>query len=244
MRVFLSVIVPAYNEEARLGQTLRQMLNYLQAHCSAYEVVVVDDGSADDTSGMARRFAADDERVRVIRTEMNWGKGHAVKQGMLTAAGELLLFSDADLSTPIEELDNFLSAFDEGYDIVIGSRKLSGAQVQVHQKPLREWLGKGFTWLTNLLITGNISDVTCGFKAFRRPAARQIFSLQRIDDWSFDAEILFLAQKFKYRIKEVPVRWRNDPRTKVNLLRDIVRSFVGLVRIRWNDWQGKYKRDA
>lgn len=240
--IFLSVIVPVYNEAARLTDSLPQLLAYLATHVPSYEVLIVDDGSDDDTSGVARRLAVDNERVRVLRDEVNYGKGYAVQQGMLAATGHLLLFTDADLSTPIDEVACLLAAFDEGYDVAIGSRKIAGADVQVHQHPLREWLGKGFTWLTNVLVTGNLSDITCGFKAFRQPVARDLFAVQRLYDWSFDAEILFLAQRRGYRIKEVPVRWRNDPRTKVNLLRDIVRSFFGLIRIRWNDWNGQYNR--
>lgn len=235
----LSLIIPAYNEEKRIGSSLAQIIAYFQRNGYSYELIVVDDGSTDRTVEIVEELIAGIQNGRLLCAR-HGGKGAAVRKGVLNAEGQYVFFTDADLSTPITELDKFLEQLNQGYKVVIGSRKIAGANVEVHQSWLRESMGKVFTWLTNVILTKNVSDVTCGFKGFSRTVAQEVFSRQQVNDWSFDAEVLFLAQKYGYSIKEVPVRWRNDPDTKVNLFKDTIRSFLGLLKIRANDWRGKY----
>lgn len=234
------MVVPVYNETKRMGKRLPDLLDFLHTQDYSYEIVVVDDGSTDGTAELARQMLGGEECARVLPQPRNRGKGHAVKVGMLAAEGRYVLFTDADLSTPPTELDKFWSCFEEGYDVVIGSRKMPGANIVKHQPRWRESLGKVFTWLTNHIATKDISDVTCGFKCFRLEAAHKLFGLSVIDDWSFDAEVLFLAQRFGYRIREVPVTWHDDPGSKVRLWKDAVNSLRGLLRIRLNSLRGKY----
>jgi dolichyl-phosphate beta-glucosyltransferase len=169
------------------------------------------------------------------------GKGHAVKTGMLAARGRYVLFCDADLSTPPSELEKFWPWLEQGYDVVIGSRKMPGANIVRHQPFWRENLGKVFTWLTDLIATRNISDVTCGFKCFTHEAAQRLFSRSVINDWSFDAEVLFIAQQHGLKIKEVPVTWHDEPGTRVRVLRDAMRALLGLMKIRINAARGLYR---
>ncbi|HEX8597756.1 MAG TPA: dolichyl-phosphate beta-glucosyltransferase [Chloroflexia bacterium] len=237
----LTVVVPVYNETKRMGERLPELLAFLHTQDYPYEIVVVDDGSTDGTADMARQMLADEERARVLAQPRNRGKGHAVKVGMLAAEGRYVLFTDADLSTPPAELDKFWPWLEEGYDVVIGSRKMAGANIVKHQPLWRESLGKVFTWLTNHIATKDISDVTCGFKCFTYEAAQTLFGLSVIDDWSFDAEVLFLAQRFKYRIKQVPVSWHDEAGTKVRLWKDAITSLRGLMRIRMNASRGLYR---
>lgn len=238
--LYLSIVVPAYNEEMRIGKTLKEILSYLSTHNYTYELIIVDDGSTDETIRVVNDATREREDVNILTNGHNCGKGFAVKKGMLRASGQYILFTDADLSTPVGELGKFLEQLESGFDLVIGSRKTHGAIVEVHQTWVREYMGRVFTWLTNIIVTKNLTDITCGFKCFRLEAAKRIFSRQRLNDWSFDAEILFIAQKLGYIIKEVPVSWRNDPHTKVHLLRDTFNSFLGLLKIRLNNWRGRY----
>jgi dolichyl-phosphate beta-glucosyltransferase len=224
-----------------MGERLPELLAFLHTQEYAYEIVVVDDGSTDSTPDLARQLLAGEERARVLVQPRNRGKGHAVKVGMLAAEGRYVLFTDADLSTPPAELDKFWNWLEEGFDVVIGSRKMPGANIVRHQPRWRESLGRVFTWLSDHIATKDISDVTCGFKCFTNEAAQTLFGLSVIDDWSFDAEVLFLAQRFKYRIKEVPVTWHDDPGSKVRLWKDAVNSLRGLLRIRLNASRGLYK---
>jgi glycosyltransferase involved in cell wall biosynthesis len=237
----LSVVIPAYNETARIGRTIPALLAYLHGLDYAHEFLFVDDGSTDGTPDTARRLLRDEPRARVLEQPRNRGKGHAVRVGMLAAEGQFVLFCDADLSTLPEELDKFWPWLDSGYQVVIGSRKMAGANVSRRQPLWRESLGKGFTWLTNVIAAPGISDVTCGFKCFTHQATQTLFSLSLIDDWSFDAEVLFIAQQLGYRIKEVPVNWHDEPGTKVRLWKDSIRSLLGLATIRANFLRGCYK---
>jgi dolichyl-phosphate beta-glucosyltransferase len=186
------------------------------------------------------------QEYRVISYGANRGKGYALKQGMMASRGQVVLFSDADLATPIEELDKILPWLQtnperpSGYEIVHGSRKMPGALVEQHQPWLRENMGKVFTWLCNKIVGANVSDATCGFKCYKGEVARIIYARQQLFDWSFDAEIIHIARRNGYNIKEVPVRWHDVRGTKVNLLRDTIRSLTGLFRIRWNGWRGYY----
>ncbi|OGY22384.1 MAG: hypothetical protein A3A65_04480 [Candidatus Chisholmbacteria bacterium RIFCSPLOWO2_01_FULL_49_14] len=234
----LSLVIPVYNEEKRLGSGLQTIIKYLQAEEFSWELIVVDDGSSDQTITLARRFVKNIDNARVLKSP-HLGKGGAIKQGVLNANGKWVLFLDIDLATPMTELGKFMNIRNE-YDVIIGSRKMKGANVLVHQPKFREFGGKVFTALTNVLVTKGISDITCGFKLFRTKWAKTIFARSLLSDWSFDAEILFLAQKSELRIKELPVRWVNDPRTKVNLFKDTLRSFSGLVKIRVYDILGRY----
>jgi len=237
----LSVVIPMYNETGRIRDTIPTLLTYFADQPYRHEFVIVDDGSTDGTAELARELFALALRARVLEKKPNRGKGSAVRAGMLAARGKYVLFCDADLATPPGELDKFWRWLDDGYEVVIGSRKMAGANITRHQPVWRENLGKVFTWLTNTLATKGISDVTCGFKVFSRSAARELFSRARLNDWSFDAEVLFIAQRRGYRIKEVPVTWHDKPGTKVRLLQDAARSIAGLAKIRLNGMRGKYK---
>ena len=238
---YLSLVIPAFNEDRRIGQSLERILSFFRAQSYPFEIIVVDDGSTDRTVEVVRGFAASDPRLRVEPQPQNRGKGEAIRKGMLLAGGKYLFFSDADLSVPIEAVPDFLSRLEAGDDVAVGSRRIAGAVIEVHQPIHRELMGKVFTGLSNLILGLKLKDFTCGFKAFRRDAARELFSRQRLDGWSFDSEILYLAKSKGYRIAEVPVVWRNDEATKVRLGRDVVRSFVDLWNIRINHALGKYR---
>lgn len=239
--VYLSLIIPVFNEEARIGKSLERILSFLQSQPYSSEVIIVDDGSTDRTVGLIRELAEDDSGVRIHRQPRNQGKGEAVKQGMLLGNGNYLFFSDADLSVPIETLSLFLSYLEKDCDIAIGSRQKAGAIIELHQPFLRELLGKIYTWLSNWITALRISDFTCGFKGFRRNAALDLFSCQRLTSWSFDAEIIYLGHVKGYRLREIPVRWRNDQATKVRLWQDVFTSFLGLLKIRLNHSLGRYR---
>jgi dolichyl-phosphate beta-glucosyltransferase len=239
----LSVVVPAYNEARRLPPTLARIRAWAASRDFPVEIVVVDDGSADGTADVARaELAGTDHRV-LVHPE-NRGKGAGLRTGMTAAAGEFVLFTDADLSTPIEEADLFLAEHARGTPVVIGTRKTGDARVSVRQSLVRERMGKVYTWLSNVLVCPGVTDFTCGFKSFRRDAARAIFSRLVEDGWSYDSEVLFLARRLGFEVREVPVRWANDPSTRVRLLRDAVGSFAGLVRIRLRAIAGRYGTPA
>lgn len=234
----LSIVIPVYNEEDRLSVGLKNILHYLDNQSLTWELILVDDGSTDSTTSIAERLLRGKKNVSLLRSR-HLGKGGAIKKGIMKSKGRWVLFLDIDLATPIEEVEKFLK-FRQEAEIIIGSRKMKGATIEVHQAKFRELGGKIFTFLTNLLVTRDISDITCGFKLFRGPVAKRLFRLSRLSGWSFDAEILFLAQRAGTKIKEVPVRWRDDPQTRVNLLRDTIESFFGLMQIRFNAARGIY----
>ena len=231
----LSVVIPALNEEDRLPRTLERIASYLGRRGGGYEVLVVDDGSHDRTSERAEAAGA-----TVLRNEANRGKGFAVRRGMLAARGPRRLMTDADLSTPIEELDRLSARMDEGHDVVVGSRALPGARIEVRQPWYRENTGRLFNLFVRALAVPGVKDTQCGFKLFSAAAARDVFSAARVDGFSFDVEALFLARKKGYRIAEVPVLWRNDAASRVSLLRGAL-AFPDLLRIRANDWSGRYR---
>jgi len=237
----LSIVIPVYNEAAVLARTVQEIIAYLSRLPLTYDIVIVDDGSTDQTAAIASELAQANPLIRLLRSSHR-GKGGAVKQGVLEARGRFLLFMDADHATRIDTWEHLAPWLREGYPVVVGSRKMSDAHVVVSQPLLRETMGKIFTWLTNVVLRTGVTDITCGFKGFDADAARTLFQLQRIDGWGFDAEILFLARRLGYRIKEVPVVWRDDPRTKVRLLRDAVRSFGELLTIRLGALRGWYPR--
>jgi len=239
-QVYISLIIPTFNEEARILKSLNHVLGFFGSQPYSAEVIIVDDGSEDRTVQWFREHFGGHSNVRIHQNSSNLGKGEAVKQGMLLASGKFLFFSDADLSVPIETLPTFLSHLENHCDIAIGSRQKSGALIEVHQGFFREFMGKVFTRLANSILALHISDFTCGFKGFRKEIAKEIFSKQRVERWSFDAEILYLAHLKKSKVQEIPVTWRNDQRTKVRLWRDIISSFLGLLKIRLNHYLGRY----
>jgi len=236
----LSVVVPAYNEERRLEAGLSGVLSFLRRSGLPFEVIVVDDGSTDATPEIARRFAAADARVRVLSHERNLGKGAAVRTGVLAAGGEYVIFTDADLSTPIESADTFLHHLSNGSDVVVGNRRMSQSRLEKRQGRLREFLGRIFTRLTRLLLGSPVTDQTCGFKGFKRRAAVEIFTRQRLTGWAFDAEILHIAARRDFRVRQVPVRWRDEEGSKVRVLRACLTSGLGLLRIWVNGTAGRY----
>jgi dolichyl-phosphate beta-glucosyltransferase len=247
LKPYLSIVIPVYNEEKRIGAALNQILAYLAKQTYTRELILVDDGSSDKGIELASQKLNGREEFRVVSYGGNRGKGYALKQGILASRGEYVLFTDADLSTPITELDQMWSwlvpevGTREAFPIVHGSRKMPGAVLERHQPWLRENMGKVFTRLSNLLVVGQgITDVTCGFKAYRGEVARQVYTLQSLYDWSFDAELIFIARQLGYTIKEVPVHWHDEQGTKVRLVRDSIRAFQGLLHIRLNQWRGRY----
>jgi len=237
----LSIIIPAYNEEARLPSTLLAITKFLAgSEWSPAEILVVDDGSSDRTAQVAGEFAATGCPVRVLRNPGNCGKGYSVRRGMLQGKGDWLLFTDADLSTPINELHKLWSALAEGQAAVaIGSRALDRSLIGVRQPLFRERAGQLFNWCMQRLLRLPLCDTQCGFKLFRRDAARAIFERQTLDRFSFDAEALFLARKLGYPVREVPVRWNDVLGSKVSLLSG-ARGFADLLRVRLNDLLGIY----
>jgi glycosyltransferase involved in cell wall biosynthesis len=244
--VFLSIVIPAFNEERRLPKTMDQVLGYLagskpHARAANTEVLVVDDGSTDGTAEVIRRIAQMNSNVRLLQNPGNRGKGYSVRNGMLHAEGEWILFSDADLSAPIEELEKLFRAIDSGSaDIAIGSRALDRKLIGVHQSWMRENAGRFFNLCMRLIVGLNFWDTQCGFKMFRREAAQRIFTLQRIDGFGFDVEALYLGQRLGYKIVEVPVRWNHVEGTKVDMFGDSARMFTDLLRVRWNAARGRY----
>jgi dolichyl-phosphate beta-glucosyltransferase len=233
----LSVVIPAFNEAERLPATLAKIRAYLDGRGERYEILVVDDGSRDATVVQAERHGG--AATRVLKNERNRGKGHAVRQGMLAARGARRLMSDADLSTPIEELAALAARIDEGFDIAIASRAVAGARIEVHQSPLRESAGRLFNLIVRLLAVPGIHDTQCGFKLFTAAAAVAVFSAARLDGFSFDVEALFVARSRGLRIAEVPVTWRNDAATRVSAARG-AQAFADILRICANDLRGRY----
>ena len=237
----VSLIIPAYNEQKRIGKSLEQIFLFCNAQAYCYEVLVVDDGSSDDTVAFIRQRFGVQSQLRILQQPARGGKGAAVQRGMLEGQGEYLFFSDADLSVPIEMLSIFLAELRTNCDIAIGSRRAPGAVIEIHQPFFRELMGRVFTLLSNLVQGLRHSDTTCGFKGFRREIARELFIRQRLHNWSFDSELLYLAALKGYRVSEIPVTWRNDKATNVRLWKDVIASFLGLLSIRKNRLLDKYR---
>jgi len=227
----LSVVIPTYNEERRLGGTLERLGNYLAGQSYKSEVLVVDDGSSDRTIEIAWNAGLND-RLHVIRHEVNRGKGAAVRTGMSAAQGQFALFSDADLSTPIEEIEKFWPRFEAGYDVVIGSRGLPESRIEIHQSFVREMMGRTFNLLVRALVVPGIHDTQCGFKMFSRRAMDALFPDCQLDGWAFDVELLAMALSKGFRVAEVPVRWINSPDTRVRALCASSQMLMDLMRLR------------
>jgi len=239
----ISIIIPAYNEEKRLPSTLKAVVRYLQdKQWVKNEILVVDDGSRDGTAEAVKSFAASHPNVRLLSNPGNRGKGYSVRHGMLKARGDWALFTDADLSAPIEELDRLFEAVrNSGTAVVIGSRALNRKLIGVHQSRLRENGGRLFNFIMRSITGLPFADTQCGFKLFKTEAARKVFTRQRLERFGFDAEVLFIARHLGYGIKEVPVRWNHVEGTKMSLFRDSFDMILDLLRIRWNQVLGRYR---
>ena len=229
----LSIIIPAYNEEKRIGKTLSGIWDYMVDKRYGYEVIVVDDGSTDGTVSEAEKSRlAIENKIRVIKNGVNRGKGFSVKNGISNSRGEYILFSDADLSTPIKELDKLFSIMAGGYDAVIGSRALKGSDVRIHQPWYREIMGKIFNLFIKILLFREFNDTQCGFKLFKGDMVREIAREMRIDGFAFDVEMLYLAKIKRYKVREEGVAWENSADSKVKLFRSPVNMFLDIFKIR------------
>jgi dolichyl-phosphate beta-glucosyltransferase len=237
----LTVVIPAYNEAARIGLTLQRILAFFDAQSWDGDVIVVLDGGRDNTADEVRRVSGADARVAIIDNGENRGKGFSVRRGMLAATGRYVLFSDADLSTPIEEAPRLVAAIDAGADVAIASRALDASNVQVHQPWWRESMGRVFNWFVQRLALPGIHDSQCGFKCFRRDVARRVFALQRVERFAFDVEVLSIARSLGYRIVELPVTWIDQPASTVNPITAPASMLLDLVRIRVNHLLGRYR---
>ncbi len=238
MTVALSVVIPAYNESERLPRSLGHLRQFFSAWAEPVEIVVVDDGSRDDT--VERAVAVGGDALRLLRNPTNRGKGYSVRRGMLAARGRRRLMTDADLSTPIEDLPRLWAQMDAGVPIVIGSRALPESRIEIHQPWYRENMGRLFNLFVRFLAAPELKDTQCGFKLFSAAAAAEIFGRARMDGFAFDVEAIFLAKKLGFRVSEVPVTWRNDAASRVGLFKGF-RAFPDLLQIRWNDWRGRYR---
>jgi dolichyl-phosphate beta-glucosyltransferase len=237
----LSVIIPAFNEESRLPQTLARVRDFLKSRPGASEVIVVDDGSTDGTAQLVEKMSVNWPALRLLRNPGNRGKGYSVRHGMLEAHGEILLFTDADLSAPIEEAGKLIAALKTN-DVAIGSRALDRRLIGVHQPRAREWAGIVFNGIVRAVLGLKIEDTQCGFKAFHRERSRIIFEQQRIERFGFDPELLFLAKRHGLTVAEIPVRWSNDPGTHVGLWDGLHAMLFEVVAVRWNAMMGRYPR--
>jgi dolichyl-phosphate beta-glucosyltransferase len=237
-KIYLSLVVPVFNEQDRIDNVVK-IYHFLKAQSYSNELIIINDGSIDQTlvklKKLQKKF-----NFKLISYSLNQGKGYAVKAGMLQAMGELRLFLDIDLSTPLTEIPKFIDQAQKGSEVIIGSRKTKGSRVLKHQSLLRENMGKTFTLLSRLILNTWVSDFTCGFKMFNKTATQKIFKKQTINRWGFDAEILFLANKYNYKIEEIPVSWKDNSMTKVRFPKDIFSSLYELLIIRANNFLGKY----
>jgi dolichyl-phosphate beta-glucosyltransferase len=236
----LSIVIPAFNEEARLGPTLEAYLSYCRQTARQVEVIVVDDGSLDRTSAVVNSFAARHPEVRLIRLAENQGKGQAVRSGVVNAQGKRILFADADGATPLSEIERLEAALETGADLAIGSRALHDEGVRIKARLYRRVIGRIFHGLVELLTVPRVKDTQCGFKLFRGPVAHDLFSRMRIRGFSFDVEVLMMAQRRGYAIAEVPVNWTHQPGSKVNLVTDSARMVRDLFLIRGRYLSGQY----
>lgn len=228
----LSIVIPAYNEAGRLGRTLERIRDYAATAGQTWELILVDDGSRDGTAEVARGFMKPPLILQLLVNDANRGKGHSVRRGMLAATGDPVLMCDADLSAPIEQLATLRPWLDEGYDVVIGSRDMPDSRLDPPQPPVRRWLAWGLRAIRQRLLLPHVRDTQCGFKLFRRAVAAAIFARQTEDGWLFDCEVLALADRLGYRIKEVGITWRNDPDSRVRVLPETLRALPTLLAIR------------
>jgi dolichyl-phosphate beta-glucosyltransferase len=238
---YLTILIPAYNEALRIRATLDKIFSYLASKNYAWELIIVDDGSNDGTAALLAGLAAENSCARVLHNESNRGKGFSVRRGALEARGEYILFTDADLSSPIEESERLFEALQSAQaDAAIGSRALNRELVGRRQPLFREYGGRLFNLLVRVLAGLNFRDTQCGMKLFRRQSTRRAFELQHSTGFGFDAEVLFLIERTGGRTVEVPVRWYNDPASKVHFLRDSLRMVQDLLELRWRALSGAY----
>ena len=237
----LSIIIPSFNEESRLPGTLEKISSYIEARRPNTEVIVVDDGSSDRTAAVAESWRGRIPRLRVVSNGTNRGKGFSVRHGSLEAAGEIILFTDADLSSPVEEAEKLLAAL-QSHDVAIGSRAVDRSLIEVRQSPFREFAGIIFNRIVHIILRLPFVDTQCGFKAFRRERCHIIFEQQTIERFGFDPELLYLARHHGLSTVEVPVRWAHSAATKVSMLRDSLQMFLDIFIIRWNALRGRYRK--
>ena len=238
-----SIVIPAYNESARIERTLERVLACVAEFGWDAEVLVVDDGSMDNTAAIVERWMDRHRNLHLIANPGNRGKGYSVRNGLLQARGEIVMFTDADLSAPMEEAERLFAAIDSGVDVAIGSRWLDRGRQTIHQPLYRQFFGRCFNWITRTVMGLPFADTQCGFKAFRRSTAQIIFRLQRIERWGFDPELLFICRKLKYKVREVPVTWGHDERSRMSYLKDGLKMLEEMAYIRWNWLIGRYDRD-
>ena len=239
--LYITCIVPLYNESLRFARGIEGIHSYLESAGRSYELLIVNDGSTDDTAALAERFAKDKPAVRVLGYSPNRGKGFAIRTGVKEARGRIVFFTDIDLSVPIDALENFLALLEAGEKVVVGTRTISKSMVAVHQSWHREAMGVVFRRMSSCFFVPYVTDFTCGFKALRKEAAKEIFKRCTVDGWSFDTEALYIAHLLGYRIHEVPVVWRDDKRTKVRLGKAVASSIRDLIRIKSNERRGLYR---
>jgi glycosyltransferase involved in cell wall biosynthesis len=239
-----SIVIPAYNESARLRPTLDTLLRYVHDQKWDVEILVVNDGSSDDTAQVIREYGKVHPEILLLENPGNRGKGFSVRNGMLHARGKICLFTDADLSSPIEEAQKLLAAINAGADVAIGSRWLK-AELQTERQPLyRQAFGRIFNMVLRIVLGMRFVDTQCGFKAFRRDAVQRIFPLQKIERWGFDPEILYLARRAGLKVAEVPVVWAHSEGTRLSPVKDGIRMFGEVLRIRWYALTGAYNASA
>src|SRR5665213_606206 len=239
----LSIVIPAYNESARIENALARVMECVEKQGWDAEVLVVDDGSKDATQDIVQQWMQRYPRLNLIQNDGNRGKGYSVRNGLLQAAGDIVMFTDADLSAPMEEAERLFAAIADGADVAIGSRWLDRTRQTIHQPLYRRFFGRCFNWVTRTIMGLPFKDTQCGFKAFRRSAAQVIFRLQRIERWGFDPEILFIARKLGYDIREVPVTWGHDERSRMSYLKDGMKMLEEMAVIRANSVAGRYDED-
>jgi glycosyltransferase involved in cell wall biosynthesis len=243
-RLKYSIVIPAFNESARIPTTLQSVVACIRERGWQAEVIVVNDGSSDSTANLVQAFSSSAPEVRLIENPGNRGKGYSVRAGMLQALGEVVLFTDSDLSAPIEEAERLFDAIAAGADIAIGSRWLESGR-QTHRQPLyRQFFGRCFNAVTRAVMGLPFADTQCGIKAFTREAAQTVFQLQTIERWGFDPEILFIALKRGFRVVEVPVSWAHDERSRVSYLKDGLKMLEEIAIIRWNALRGRYGKQV
>jgi glycosyltransferase involved in cell wall biosynthesis len=236
-------VIPAYNESARIERTLERVTACVAEQGWDAEILVVDDGSQDGTPQIVERWMERFPRLKLIKNNGNRGKGYSVRNGLLQAVGEVVMFTDADLSAPMEEANLLMAAIADGADVAIGSRWMDKTRQTIHQPMYRRFFGRCFNWVTRMVMGLPFKDTQCGFKAFKRPAAQVIFRLQRIERWGFDPEILFIARKLGYDIREVPVTWGHDERSRMSYLKDGMKMLEEMAVIRTNSLAGRYDED-
>ena len=241
-RPLISIVIPAYNESARIGRALTEVLRCVHERNWHAEILVVNDGSTDSTAAVVDQLAKVHPEVRLLNNPQNRGKGFSVRHGVLQAVGEIVMFTDADLSAPMEEAERLFRALEEGADIAIGSRWLERNRQTLKQPLYRQFFGRCFNAITRLVMGLPFADTQCGFKAFRRPVAQTIFQLQRIERWGFDPELLFIALKRGFKVKEVPVTWGHDERSRLSYLKDGLKMLEEIAYIRWEAFAGAYDR--